>query len=110
MAKPRTKTSEPFSCRLHQLASVGHRLVDRGEHDGATFILETKREHFRFQRPDLARREVYDRHNLTTDQLLGRIMNGDLGRGFLDPQLRSEIDEHYDRRLAPILHFACGLR
>ena len=65
----------------------------RDKHDRAVLVLKAERQHFGAQRADLARREVDHRHHLPPDERLGLVVHGDLRRGFLDPDLRPEIDQ-----------------
>ena len=86
--------------RLHEALAIRHRLVDRSKHDRAGGIGESQGENFGDELADLPRGEVDHRHYLTTNQLLGRVVDCDLGGGFLHPDLRPEIDAQLDCRLA----------
>jgi hypothetical protein len=58
--------------------AVGHRPLGLDEHDGAAGIGKAEGQNFRHERSNLPRREVDHRRHLPPDELVGRIMDGDL--------------------------------
>ena len=60
--------------------SLGHGLVGGDEDDLAIGIGQAQHQHFGNEFTDLAGREIDDGQDLASDQSLGRIMAGDLGR------------------------------
>ena len=72
---------------------------DGGEDHFAFGIRETQGQNFRHEGADLAWREIYDGGDLAAEQSTGCVILGDLGRGFLDADLRAEIDLQLEGRL-----------
>src|SRR5690606_35519823 len=85
---------------LHKALAVRHGLIDRCKYDRAGRIGESQGENFGNEFANLARWEVDYRHNLTANQLLGRVVDRDLGGGFLHADLGTEIDAQLDCWLA----------
>src|SRR6266508_3260805 len=95
-----TATLKVQSPNLIQPSAIRHRALDGGEHDFALGVGKAQGKHFRDELADLAGRKVDDRRYLAPEQGFGQIISGDLGGGFLDPDLGSEIDAELERGLA----------
>ena len=89
-----------MTMRQKQSPAIGHGLARPDQHDFPLGIGKTERQHFGAHRPDLARREIDHGSNLAPDQILQRIMFGDLRRRALDADRVAEIDRQLERRLA----------
>ena len=85
---------------LEKPSAVWHVSLNRSQHHVALLIRHAKRQHLGFELSDLSRREIDDCHHLPANKRFRRIVFGDLRRGFLDPDLGSEIDLQLESRLA----------
>ena len=85
---------------LEELAPVWNFLVRDEQHNRAVAVGEAERQHLGHELADLARREVDHGRDLAANEALGRIVHGELGRGFLDADLGTEIDLEAKRGLA----------
>ena len=85
-----------FGGRLVQAAAVRGRLVRGHEYNRTGRIIDTKGQHLRHERANLARREIDHRHHLPTDKRFRRIERGDLRRGFFPANLGAKINHQLE--------------
>jgi hypothetical protein len=86
--------------RIRTGGAVRYGLVGFEQHHLALGIRKAQRQHFRHELADLARREIHDRRHLATDQLLQRVVRGDLGAALAHTDAGAEIDLQLEGRLA----------
>jgi hypothetical protein len=89
-----------LSCGLKKSSAVGDFFIGTDQHDVVIFVGQAECENFGHEGADLARREIDDRQNLPACQIFCAVVFRDLGRAFLLPDFRAEINYEFDRWLS----------
>jgi hypothetical protein len=85
---------------LEKSRAIGDRAVWREQHDLATFVRESERQHFGPELSNLSWREIDHRRNLSPDERYGIVVAGDLGARLFHANAGSKVYSQLQRWLA----------
>src|SRR6185312_11940846 len=75
-----------------QTAAVRDLEVRADQHHRPVFIRQSESQNLALEGSDLSRREIHDRTDLSSDELVRLVVDADLRGGTLRPDFRPEID------------------